>query len=215
MSVLVDTKIGDPDDAAARFQLAGYAVGYRADQGDLVTFDPAGHIYRLRATGEILPSVTQILKAVRVSTDFDEIGQMRADIKHAIELKRDIGTAVHQACYFYDDNDLVLESVDPQVRPYLDAWAAFRAAYPRLTPAKRERLVYSEAYRFAGTFDGIFLVDGETAIDITERWSVQLTPERRIPYRVTPYNEHPWLDDEKFKAFVTTYYEQSDRRRAA
>lgn len=215
MSVIADIKIGNPDDAGARFQLAGYSIAYTAGSGELIDFEPAGHVYRLRSTGEILPSVTQILKATRVSTDFDELGQMGAGIKHAIELKRDIGVAVHQAAHFYDDNDLAWETVDPQVQPYLDAWATFRRAYPHLRPATRERIVYSAAYRFVGTLDAIFLLEGETEINITERWSVQLTPQNRIPYRVTPYNEHPWLDDEKFKAFVVTFHEQRDRRRAA
>jgi hypothetical protein len=215
MSVLVDIKCGDPTDAAARFQLAGYSVAYAAGSGHLIDFDPAGHVYKLRDTGEILPSVTQVLKATRISTDFDELGQMRKGLDHQIALKREIGTAVHQAAHFYDDNDLVWSSLDPQVVPYLEAWTAFRQAYSHLRPATRERIVYSAIYRFVGTLDAIFLANGETAINITERWSVQLTPGKKIPYRVTPYNEHPYLDDEKFKAFVVTYHEQADRRRAA
>lgn len=215
MSVIADIKIGNPDSAAARFQLAGYSIAYAAGSGDLVDFEPAGHVYRLRETGEILPSVTGILKSTGISVDFDELGQMGAGLKHAIEMKREIGTAVHQAAHFYDDNDLVWSSVDPAVVPYLEAWTAFRQAYSHLRPATRERIVYSAAYRFVGTLDAIFLMGDETEINITERWSVQLTPGKRIPYRVTPYNEHPWLDDEKFKAFVTTYHEQHARRRAA
>lgn len=215
MSVLADIKIGDPDDAAARFQLAGYSIAYHAGQGDLVSFDPAGHIYRLRETGDILPSVTQILRATDISTNFEELSSMRADIRASVDLKRELGSAVHQAAHFFDDDDLVWSSLDPQVVPYLEAWVAFRQAYPSLRPATRERVVYSQAYRFVGTLDAIFLTEGETDIDIKERWSVQLTPKNRVPYRVTPYNEHPWLDEEKFKAFVVTYYEQTARRRAA
>lgn len=215
MSVLVDIKIGDPIAAGARFQLAGYAIAYASGASALVDFDPAGHVYRRRETGEVLPSVTGILKAVGVSVDFEELGGMGAGIKHAIELKRDIGTAVHQAAHFYDDNDLVWSSLDPHVVPYLEAWTAFRQAYSHMRPATRERIVYSAAYRFVGTLDAIFLTTGETEVNITERWSVQLTPGKRIPYRVTAYNEHPWLDDEKFKAFVVTYHEQQARRRAA
>ncbi len=214
MSVLVDVKCGDPDSAGARFQLAGYAMAYHASV-DAVAFDPAGHIYRLKATGEILPSVTEILRATGISVDFDELAGMSHRIGHSITLKRDIGIAVHADAHAYDDNDLNVASVHPEVRPYLDAWIAFRQNYPRLQPATRERVVYNPIYRYAGTLDGIFLLEGETEIAITERWSVQLTPGRKVPYRVTPYNEHPWQDDEKFKAFVTTYHEQAARRRAA
>lgn len=215
MSVLLDVKTGDPESAAARFQLAGYAIAYRAGQGQVIDFEPAGHIYRHAGSGRILPSVTEILKSVGVSVNFDDIRSMGRDRAHAVDLKRDLGIALHADAHAYDDNDLDLSTVHEEVKPYLDAYVSFRQAYASLRPATRERIVYEPAYQYVGTLDGIFMVDGETEIDITERWSVQLTPKNRIPYRVTPYNEHPWIDDEKFKAFVTTYYEQSDRRRAA
>lgn len=214
MSVLVDLKTGDPRQAAARFQLAGYALAYDTSC-DAVDFEPNGHVYRLKATGEIVPSVTEILKATGVALDFEDIRSMGSQRQQAVDIKREIGTALHADAHAFDDNDLNWSTVHPEVRPYLDGWVAFRNAYPALRPATRERLVYHPAYRYAGTLDGIFLLEGETQIDITERWSVQLTPQYRVPYRVTPYNEHPWLDDQKFKAFVVTYHEQAARRRAA
>lgn len=45
---------------------------------------------------------------------------------------------------------------------------------------------------------------------IDERWAVQLTPERAIPYRITPYAD--WSDYPKFQAFLVTWREQADRR---
>jgi hypothetical protein len=215
MSVLIDLKTGDPESAGARFQLAAYVIAYQAGQGDRLTFDAADHTYRVRATGARVPSVTQILKAVGVSVDFDDLREMGVRMDHDLERKRQIGTALHADAHAFDDQDLNWSTVHPDVRPYLEAWVAFRQAYPALRPATRERVVYSPAYQFAGTLDAIFLIDGESQVEITERWAVQLTPELRIPYRVTPYNEHPWLDDDKFKAFVVTYYEGHARRRAA
>jgi hypothetical protein len=44
-----------------------------------------------------------------------------------------------------------------------------------------------------------------------ERWSVQLTPGRRVPYRVTPYTD--WQDVATWQAIVATYYAQAARRR--
>jgi hypothetical protein len=214
MSVLLDIKCGDPESAGARYQLAGYSVAYGASV-DAVTFDPAGHIYRRVSDGEVVPSVTGILRACGISVDFDEIGQFGAGVKQAIEVKRDIGTQVHAAAHYFDDGDLAWESLDAQVRPYVEAWATFRINYPHLRPATRERLVYSPAYRYAGTLDGIFLTGGEDAIEITERWSVQLVPGRRVPYRVTPYNDNPYGDDEVWKSIVTTYWAQAARRKAA
>ena len=211
MSVLIDIKCGDPKAAAARFQLAGYMLAYGAS-ADALTFDPAGHIYRHRDTGAIVPGVTTILKDCGISADFEGLSQLCEQIGRAVALKRDIGTAVHQAAHYFDDNDLALDSVDPQVMPYLDAWMTFRANYPHLRPATRERLVYHPAYRYAGTLDGIFLLTDETEIAIDHRWSVQLTPGRKVPYRVTEYIDH-YGDMETFKAIVTTWHHQA--RRAA
>lgn len=47
--------------------------------------------------------------------------------------------------------------------------------------------------------------------EIHERWSVQLTPDRRVPYRVTRYDD--WRDFEIWKSIVTTYWAQAARRK--
>lgn len=214
MSVLIDLKTGDPADAAARYQTAGYQLAVDAHASDLIVFEPEGHIYRHRDSGLIVPGVTSILRDTGVSVDFDGLSAMGNKLGHAIALKREIGVAVHQAAHFFDDNDLVLESVDPAVRPYLDCWIAFRENYPQLRPATRERAVYHPALRYAGTLDGIFVTGDETDLTITERWSVQLCPDRKVPYRVTPYPDH-YGDSATFRAIVATYYAQHARRRAA
>jgi hypothetical protein len=188
-------------------------LAYSAGQGHLVNFEPAGHIYRLNETGEILPGVTTILKDTGISKDFDDLASMGSQKKHEIELKREIGTALHADTHAFDDDDIDLAKVNPLVAPYLDAWITFRGNYPQLKPAVRERLVYHPGYRFVGTLDGIFLLDHETEIEITERWSVRLTPSLKVPYRVTPYLDH-YGDMEAFKSFATTWHHQIDRRAA-
>lgn len=45
---------------------------------------------------------------------------------------------------------------------------------------------------------------------IAERWAVQLTPSRSVPYRITPYTD--WRDFSTFRAFATTYHHQVQRR---
>lgn len=214
MSILVDMKCGDPVAAAARYQTAGYMLAYNAGAGDLIEFDPAGHIYRRRIDGSIVPGVTTVLKDTGVSADFDGLSSMGKRIEHAIQLKRDIGTAVHADAHAYDDNDLDIATVHPEVRPYLDCWIAFRGNYPHLRPATRERLVYHPVLGYAGTLDAIFLQAGESDIEITERWSVQLCPGRKVPYRVTAYEDH-YGDAETFKAIVATFHVQHGRRAAA
>lgn len=208
---------------------------------ECLTFEPAGHIYRHAGTGRRVPSVTQILTATRISQDFEAL----ADIIGAdtIEEKRAIGSAVHADAHSFDDDDLEWDTVDVRVRPYLEAWAAFRANHPQLVPMTRERMVYHPGLFYCGTLDGVFLDmarQRRVLIDIKcgdpasaggqfqtaayalawsaeypdepvhDRQCVQLTPGRRVPYRVHPYPE--WRDEQKWRAFVTTYHEQFERR---
>jgi hypothetical protein len=46
---------------------------------------------------------------------------------------------------------------------------------------------------------------------IHERWSVQLTPGRRVPYRIARYDD--WRDFDTWKAIVSTYWAQAARRK--
>jgi hypothetical protein len=209
--------------------------------GGALIFYPESHAYYTppgREGGRRIPSVTQILRAVGVSEDFDAIERSRPGV---VTFARDLGTAVHADAHAYDDADLDHETVDPRVRPYLDAWIAWRDNY-NAVPLHRERRVYHAAHQYCGTLDGIFdiggqivLVDVKTGdplaagaayqtaayeaahqaeypdLRIHERWSVQLTPENGVPYRITRYQD--WTDFRKFQAFVTTYWAQAARRR--
>lgn len=207
----------------------------------MLTFDYASHTYRT-PEGVVVPSVTQILKATGMSTDFETLTGMSARLAAQINYRRDLGTAVHADAHAYDDNDLDLDAVSPVVRPYLDAWATCRANLG-LTPLVRERIVYHPTAGYCGMLDGIFRrdekcqkilldlkigdpedaaadlqtaayegayrLDGEHQID--ERWSVQLLPGRRVPYKVTVYDD--WQDFETFKACVTVYKQLVARKR--
>ncbi len=211
MSVLIDIKTGDPESAGARYQLAGYAEAYGHEEAAGLKFDVDRHLYTV--DGAVVPSVTQILRDTGVSLDFDDLGGMSKRIADAIELKRELGTALHADAHAFDDDDLAWETVNPEVLPYLEAWATFRGTYPHLKPATRERRVFHPAYRYAGTLDGIFLVGHETSVALNARWSVQLTPGKKVPYRITEYSD--WRDADVWKSIVTTYYAQHARRRAA
>lgn len=213
--------------------------------GSDLIFLPEPHEYRL-PDGRIVPSVTQILRAVGVSTDFEAIKAISRERAERIDEKRDLGTAVHADIHAFDDNDLDWETVDERVLPYVDAWSVFREN-TGLVPMARERRVFSATHFFCGTLDGIFLTkEGKTVLldvktgdpeaaaarfqtaayafayqeehpstVIDERWSVQLCPERTVPYVITNYTALPdsWRDWPKFQAFLTTYWEQAERRR--
>lgn len=193
-----------------------------------------------RNGGHRIPSVTQVLKAVRVSEDFDAIEAMRPGV---IAFRRELGTAVHIDAHAFDDNDLDMATVDPRVAPYLKAWIEWRLNFHAM-PIGRERRVYHPGYGYCGTLDGIFDVDGRKVLvdikigdpdsaaarfqtaayaeayirehpeeQIDERWSVQLQPEHAVPYRVHRYTD--WTDFRKFQSFLVTYWEQAERRRAS
>lgn len=210
MSVLIDLKTGNPADAGARYQLAAYAAAHPFGDGGL-TFDEASHTYRA-PDGSVVPSVTGILRATGVSADFEDLAGMSTKIGAAIELKRELGTALHADAHAYDDDDLDWSTVNEQVKPYLEAWATFRENFKHLRPATRERRVYHPTLRYAGTLDGIFLTGDEVEPTITERWSVQLTPGKKVPYRITEYTD--WNDGQVWSAIVATYYAQRARRAA-
>jgi hypothetical protein len=226
-------------------------------RGSDLLFDPVRHRYTA-PDGRVIPSVTQILRATGVSTNFEALPNQRQ-----IALKRDIGTALHADAHAFDDDDIDEATVHEEVRPYYDAWKVFRANYGDLVPIERERILFHEPLWFCGTMDGIFgsrteaagkirifppgadtpfLLEGRTRIlidlktgdpddaggryqlagykmawehehpgqIITARWAVELVPERKVPYRVHPYDDD-WLDQEKFRSIVTTFYARSTR----
>jgi hypothetical protein len=209
--------------------------------GGALIFYPESHAYYTppgREGGRRIPSVTQILRAVGVSEDFDAIERSRPGV---VTFARDLGTAVHADAHAYDDADLDHETVDPRVRPYLDAWITWRAKSGAV-PLQRERRLYHPVHGYCGTLDGVFDLGGQIVLvdiktgdpvaagaafqtaayeaaylaehpnaRIHERWSVQLTPEHRVPYRIHQHGD--WTDFQKFTAFVTTYWAQAARRR--
>jgi hypothetical protein len=206
---------------------------------DLPTLDSATHIYTLG--DRVIPSVTQILAAVRVSADFEALAATSRDRRHEIDLKRQIGAVVHADCHAWDDGDLELHQVDPLVRPYVDAWVTFRQ-HLHFVPDTRERIVYHADLGYCGTLDAIgnlpsgrrVLVDLKTGDpeDAGARFQTaayQAAYDLRHPHTpiqdrwsvelcpdsAIPYRVHPyhdWQDFEKFRAFVTTYAEQHVRR---
>jgi len=116
-----------------------------------LSFDAAAHVYKWH--GEIKPSVTQVIG-----------GTGMIDKTWFTEESRRRGQYVHTATALHDRGRLDESTVDPVVRPYLDAWISFR----RDTGVKClavERLAYSEEHGFAGTLDRIIKwPDGRKAV---------------------------------------------------
>jgi hypothetical protein len=202
----------------------------------VVTFDPVAHRYTLLPAETRLPSVTDILRETGISTNFEALAHLGAQTAADIEAKRDLGRVVHADAHAFDDDDLDWATVDPRVRPYLEAWATFRANQ-QLTPVARERLVYHPGLGYAGTLDGIFTrrTDGRTVlVDIklgdpedaggryqTAAYQLAYCAERpgvviheRLcvwlrPDLGVPYRVFPytdWRDLQVWPAIVTTYF---------
>ena len=206
---------------------------------DLI-YDAETHTSRT-PDGRNVPHVTAVLRAVGLSTDFDELGSVHPRVAENVRHATARGTAVHADCHAYDDNDLDWDLVDPRVRPFVEAWADARERL-RLVPLDRERRLYHEKYDYVGIMDGVFsvgfdrvLVDIKTGdpndaaahiqtaayvaawelatdVRITKRWAIWLKPGLRVPYRVFDYSAQ-YLDLQKWLACLTVYNEQPTRRR--
>lgn len=107
----------------------------------VLSLEPVEHVYRL---GErVLPSVTEILAGSgMVDTQwYTAAGSWR-------------GSAVHYACWYDDQNDLNESTLDPMLRPYVDAYRDFKLQ-TQFVPTAIEHSVYNEALGYAGTPDRV------------------------------------------------------------
>ena len=80
-------------------------------------FKPESHLYLF--DGRPIPSVTQCLASVGLLPDF------RMVKRSVLERKRQIGIALHSCLHYLQQGDLDLTSVDPEVKPRLEAYQLF------------------------------------------------------------------------------------------
>lgn len=128
-----------------------------------LTFDEASHTYRMY--GELVPSVTQILRPL---SDFSGVP---ADTLAAAS---QFGTAVHKVCELHDLGTLDMGTVATALLPYLEAWKKFCADY-NVEFEGIEELVYNPTMRYCGTLDRRALLTGERYI-IDIKSSAELYP---------------------------------------
>lgn len=116
----------------------------------MLTFDEAKHIYSFN--GVQVPSVTQILT---------EAGFI--DGRWYTEESRMRGTAVHAGCQFLDEGDLDMESLHPEIVPYVQAYELFKKE-SGFVVEHIEKRVYSATYQYAGTLDRTGELNGQDVI---------------------------------------------------
>ena len=122
-----------------------------------LAFDAATHTYTL--DGLVVPSVTQILKAVGL-IDFSHVPL------HILAKALDRGTQVHRAVHFWNDRDLDVDRFArefPDYAPYLDGWRRF-CEQRHFVPFVSEHRVASRLHQCAGTLDCLGLLDGEAVL---------------------------------------------------
>ena len=115
-------------------------------------FDPVAHRYTFN--GEVVPSVTQILQPLM------DFSMVPADV---LKAKQELGTAAHLACELYDLDDLLEDSLDPAIVPYLEGWKKFRLE-TGFVPSMTEQRVYHPKLGYAGTFDSYGILNGKTVL---------------------------------------------------
>lgn len=114
-----------------------------------LTFDEETHTYTYWWTpkrSEIFSSVTQVLSDTGLSEDFGAIPDIDMD------WYGDRGTKIHLACHLYDLDDLVMESVHPEIKGYLDAYINAKHTLS-FTTLQSEKQVIDLRRKYAGTLD--------------------------------------------------------------
>lgn len=117
------------------------------------TFDQETHVYRFG--GFPVPSVTQVLnEAGLIDTGFYQ------------EYHRWRGSAVHLACWFYDQDDLDESTVPEDLRGYLDAYKQFKAEKDFVIETVEEKRIHP-VFGYAGTVDRSGIYEGmATVLDL-------------------------------------------------
>ncbi len=81
------------------------------------TFDAVRHLYLVQ--GRPVPSVTQVLHSAGLSANYSIVEAA------VLERKRIIGEYVHKATQYLDEGCLDIDTVDPEIQPYLAAYERF------------------------------------------------------------------------------------------
>jgi hypothetical protein len=136
----------------------------------VIEFDEPTHRYTV--DGVVTPSVTQILEAAGIS-DFSGVP---ADVLARAAAR---GTAVHQAAWFDDQDDLDETTLDPAITGYLTAWRKFKADNGVVVKLIEQRIYSPLGY--VGTFDRLITMakHGEVMPDLktgeeSPSWRIQL-----------------------------------------
>lgn len=190
-----------------------------------ITFDPEAHAYY--RGDRVVPGVTEILRAVGVWPD----PRLTAYGFSALR-KAELGVAVHAAVALDVRGGLDEESLDPRLRPWIEAWREYwrRSLADRFEVEAVERIVWHPQHDYAGRLDlllrareggDLALIDVKTGrpapaarlqtAAYAAAWAAQTgcpPPRRRIvvelrPGAVPAYRLYCHVDDRDVDAFLS------------
>jgi hypothetical protein len=136
------------------------------------TFLTEKHIYQ--RDGIVVPSVTQVLALAGI----DDVSGIPL---HNLERAAAVGTAVHQACEFLDQDELDIESVGPLIVGYVLAYQRFKEEHEFFPLTIEQRgiaesgaLAYGYCLDRTGIIEGTpVLLDIKTASKRSPAWAIQ------------------------------------------
>jgi hypothetical protein len=163
VAAIYDLKSG-PHEAHIDLQIAAYWELQRSGTDEGMIFDEEKHIFT--CNGEVIPSVTQILKANRLTPDgYDFIDPWY--------LQR--GTYIHQATEMFDKGTLSDDYNDESILPYLEAYKTFRRDFNgKITGI--EKKLWHPKLKYAGIIDRT--IEGHIC------YALHLKPGQKVPYKL-------------------------------
>lgn len=141
MQAVIDKKSGisTPD---IDLQISAYVELLRNGTPEGLSFDEEHHIFTVK--GEVIPSVTTILKKAKLTPDWSKIDPWYAQR----------GKYIHTATELWEKGTLDEDTVDKEILPYLNGYKSFRADYPVKVIGQEVKL-WHPVYKFAGIIDMI------------------------------------------------------------
>ena len=154
----------------------------------MIELNPETHIYKDTETGRIIPGVTDNIEDAGLS-DFSRVDP---DI---LKRSQAFGKAVHLTTALYDEDDLDMDSLDPALKPCLEAWIKFKKDMGFIID-EVEQIVYSKRYDYAGTYDRIgYMAEVKALIDIKTGTSLPKTIALQTSAYMEAYNEGKKRDE--------------------
>ena len=166
-------------------------------------YDADNHLYY---TDDMVPvkSVTQILKDNNLGPDYNSIPP------DVLEYARNRGECVNQAVDMYDNGTLDIETLEPEIKLYLDQWIAFKKEYA-VKVIDAQKIVYNEEYEYCGTYDIKVKLNNTKDICIIELKCTSSRPKshrwQAAAYRLADKADIAivlYLTKDKFKVYEVT-----------